>query len=81
MAEPKPLNSADLSERIKKLAAAKVDQLNQLLAAGNWQAAVHLIDDIHSDAMSVQGSCRVLALAVNNKHWSPLSPPEADGDD
>ena len=66
------LSASALAGKIAALAATKFERLNELLKAGNWQAALDLIDAIDADAKSVSRSCTALASKVNKRHWSPL---------
>lgn len=72
MAKPDTINSNALSGKIAVLAAIKLDQLDELLEEGNWEAALNLISAIDADAKSVCRSCTALASKVNKRHWSPL---------
>jgi hypothetical protein len=66
------LTTNALASKVAVLAAAKFDRLNLLLEAGNWEAAMGLIDSIDADAKAVSRSCTALANKVNKKHWNPL---------
>ncbi len=66
-----------LAGKVATLAAIKLDRLDALLAGGNWEAALNLINAIDSDAKAVSRSCTHLANKVNKRHWSPLLDQEA----
>ncbi len=66
------ITTGALAGKIATLAAIKLDRLNELLNAGNWQAALSLINAIDADAKAVSRSCTALANKVNKRHWSPL---------
>ena len=66
------LSASALAGKIAVLAATKLDRLNLLLEAGNWETALGLIDAIDTDAKAVSRSCKALASKVNKRHWSPL---------
>jgi hypothetical protein len=67
----KPITSA-LAKRLASIAAIKVERLNQLIEARNYQAAVHAIDDINAEALGVSGSCQHLANTIRGRFWNPL---------
>jgi hypothetical protein len=65
-------NTGALASKLAELAASNLDRLNELLVAGNWEAALNLIDDVDATAKAVSRSCTHLASKVNKRHWSPL---------
>jgi len=66
------VTTSALASKVAVLADTKLDRLNLLIKAGNWEAALGLINAIDAEAKAVSRSCTALASKVNKKHWSPL---------